>query len=299
MMGFAQVLVEGVPPRPHGGVAGRRGETPLLVRQGVVQRHKESHSLHSGGPPPPWSPLRIATEGYRQRHTMMGFAQVLVEGVPPRPHGGVAGRRGKGDGKPSTGKPTTPGSTREGGEEEMAINALLGLQNETPKLSHKQVEQQRRLTAKMYFEELRGIIPGGTDHRHDQNGVLRITVDCVRALTEDAPSPPPAAPPERGSTGAHGDDLMFEIDGLEAPKPEPEAKLRHNETEQRRRSLAREYYNQLRALLPAASDCKPPPDKNAVLAMTIEFLRARAPPQPPGPGVSALLSAAQSHAEAG
>eukprot|EP00284_Hemiselmis_tepida_P011090 CAMPEP_0174943630 /NCGR_PEP_ID=MMETSP1355-20121228/77132_1 /TAXON_ID=464990 /ORGANISM="Hemiselmis tepida, Strain CCMP443" /LENGTH=206 /DNA_ID=CAMNT_0016190887 /DNA_START=152 /DNA_END=768 /DNA_ORIENTATION=+ len=205
----------------------------------------------------------------------MKFSQVLVEGVSA--HHAGAGRSGRADGLARGMASTAP--ARESGVEEMAINALLGLQNETPKLSHKQVEQQRRLTAKAHFEELRGLIPGGTDFRHDQNGVLRITVECVRCLLEGRPLPPPVGPQERsGSAASQADELMFEMDGLEAPKADPEAKLKHNETEQRRRSLARDYYNQLRSLLPGASECKPIPDKNAVLAMTITFLRDRAPP---------------------
>ena len=36
-------------------------------------------------------------------------------------------------------------------------------------MSHKQVEQHRRLKAKQYFDELRCLIPNGTDPKCDRN----------------------------------------------------------------------------------------------------------------------------------
>eukprot|EP00287_Rhodomonas_sp_CCMP768_P008650 CAMPEP_0196736338 /NCGR_PEP_ID=MMETSP1091-20130531/14433_1 /TAXON_ID=302021 /ORGANISM="Rhodomonas sp., Strain CCMP768" /LENGTH=148 /DNA_ID=CAMNT_0042080051 /DNA_START=181 /DNA_END=623 /DNA_ORIENTATION=- len=68
--------------------------------------------------------------------------------------------------------------------------ALLGLQNENSRMSHKQVEQHRRLKAKQYFDELRCLVPGGTDSKNDRNRVLQLAIDHLKALTGQGPAIP-------------------------------------------------------------------------------------------------------------
>jgi hypothetical protein len=41
-------------------------------------------------------------------------------------------------------------------------------------MSHKQVEQHRRQKAKLYFDELRCLVPAGRDPKNDRNRVLQV-----------------------------------------------------------------------------------------------------------------------------
>ena len=41
-------------------------------------------------------------------------------------------------------------------------------------MSHKQVEQHRRQKAKLYFDELRCLVPTGRDPKNDRNRVLQV-----------------------------------------------------------------------------------------------------------------------------
>ncbi|KAJ1481469.1 hypothetical protein T484DRAFT_1807314, partial [Baffinella frigidus] len=55
--------------------------------------------------------------------------------------------------------------------------ALLDLSGSDPsRMSHKQVEQHRRLKAKEHFDELRCLVPGGRDAKNDRNRVLALAL---------------------------------------------------------------------------------------------------------------------------
>jgi hypothetical protein len=47
------------------------------------------------------------------------------------------------------------------------------LDESTERLSHKEVEQRRREKAKLYFDELRALLPCGADSKFDKNTILR------------------------------------------------------------------------------------------------------------------------------
>jgi len=127
-------------------------------------------------------------------------------------------------------------------------------------MSHKQVEQHRRMKAKQYFEELRAMLPSGVDSRSDRNKVLSVSIDYLKELLGKG-----AGSRSSGTcSGADDDDgLMFEMDDA--------VKLSHNVVEQRRRHMARGYFDELRALLPHAQAAKF--DKNTVLLHTVALIR--------------------------
>mmetsp|Transcript_21678 Transcript_21678/g.50293 ORF Transcript_21678/g.50293 Transcript_21678/m.50293 type:complete len:197 (+) Transcript_21678:126-716(+) len=145
-----------------------------------------------------------------------------------------------------------------------AADALLSFQtidDESPhsRMSHKQVEQHRRLKAKLYFEELRAMLPA-VDARSDRNKVLAVAIDHIKDL-QGIPIPPGSRACERAGLRGDNDDedMMFEMDDTQ--------KMSHNVVEQRRRHLAKGYFDELRDLLthPQASKF----DKNTVLQHTV------------------------------
>jgi hypothetical protein len=134
----------------------------------------------------------------------------------------------------------------------------------TERMSHKQVEQHRRLKAKMYFDDLRSILPC-VDVRSDRNKVLAVAIDYIKDL-QGIPIPPGQRASERAGLRADNEDdegLMFDMDDAQ--------KLSHNVVEQRRRHLAKGYFDELRALLPHTQAAKF--DKNTVLQHTLILLR--------------------------
>lgn len=151
-----------------------------------------------------------------------------------------------------------------------AADALLSFQSleeddsvSTDRMSHKQVEQHRRLKAKMYFDDLRSILPN-VDVRSDRNKVLAVAIDYIKDL-QGIPIPPGQRACERAGLRTDEDDdgLMFDMDDGQ--------KLSHNVVEQRRRHLAKGYFDELRALLPHPQAAKF--DKNTVLQHTLILLR--------------------------
>ena len=65
------------------------------------------------------------------------------------------------------GLPTEPVSSYLVSFISVITDSLITLQQ--ARMSHKQVEQHRRLKAKQYFDELRCLIPNGTDPKCDRN----------------------------------------------------------------------------------------------------------------------------------
>mmetsp|Transcript_70085 Transcript_70085/g.146136 ORF Transcript_70085/g.146136 Transcript_70085/m.146136 type:complete len:462 (-) Transcript_70085:21-1406(-) len=152
-----------------------------------------------------------------------------------------------------------------------AAGTLLGLQNENTRMSHKQVEQHRRLKAKQYFDELRCLVPGGTDSKNDRNRVLQLAIDHLKAVLSGKVSASQVVKHETAEAeeALSGEDtsgeLMFEMEGVDSKK------LSHNEVEQRRRMQAKMLYEELRSLLPNASKF----DKNTVLLSCIHLLKQK------------------------
>lgn len=71
-----------------------------------------------------------------------------------------------------------------------------------------------------------------------------------------------------------GDDMMFDMEGVgETNKSEAEKRLSHNEVEQRRRLQAKQHYEELRSLLPAATKA----DKNGLLELAILYIQSACP----------------------
>ena len=135
------------------------------------------------------------------------------------------------------------------------------------RMSHKQVEQHRRLKAKQHFDELRCLVPSGCDPKNDRNKVLQLAIEHLRNLKAGKPTSSASAVQDSEP------DLMFSMDAEDGqhPKPESEAdkRLSHNEVEQKRRQQARHHYDELRALLPNAGKY----DKNTVLFHAIQSIR--------------------------
>lgn len=52
----------------------------------------------------------------------------------------------------------------------------------TERLSHKEVEQRRREKAKLYFDELRALLPCGADSKFDKNTILQNTIAMIKQL---------------------------------------------------------------------------------------------------------------------
>lgn len=149
-----------------------------------------------------------------------------------------------------------------------AADALLAFQtldDEAPhsRMSHKQVEQHRRLKAKLYFEELRAMLPA-VDARSDRNKVLAVAIDHIKELQGIPIAPGMRASERAGLRGGDDDeDMMFEMDDAQ--------KMSHNVVEQRRRHLAKGYFDELRELFshPQASKF----DKNTVLEHTVSLIK--------------------------
>mmetsp|Transcript_14950 Transcript_14950/g.38028 ORF Transcript_14950/g.38028 Transcript_14950/m.38028 type:complete len:304 (+) Transcript_14950:200-1111(+) len=130
-------------------------------------------------------------------------------------------------------------------------------------MSHKQVEQHRRLKAKLYFEELRAMIPA-VDARSDRNKVLAVAIDHIKNLKGIPIAPGSRACDRAGLRGDQDDeDMMFEMDDAQ--------KMSHNVVEQRRRHLAKGYFDELRDLLTHPQAAKF--DKNTVLQHTVSLLK--------------------------
>lgn len=156
-----------------------------------------------------------------------------------------------------------------------AASALLGLQHEPVKMSHKQVEQHRRLKAKQYFNELRCLVPGGRDPKNDRNKVLQLAIEHMRLLRGRLSGSATAQPAAKESA----EEGVFTMDAEEmgtakpvhasAAESEADKRLSHNEVEQKRRLQARHHYDDLRELLPNAAKF----DKNTVLAGTIQAIK--------------------------
>lgn len=151
-----------------------------------------------------------------------------------------------------------------------AADALLSFQfqdddDESPvvRMSHKQVEQHRRMKAKQYFEELRAMLPHGVDSRSDRNKVLSVAIDYLRELLGKTGTSTKTRSPTEFNHADDDDELMFEMDDA--------VKLSHNAVEQRRRHMARGYFDELRSLLPHAQAAKF--DKNSVLLHTVALIR--------------------------
>ncbi len=145
------------------------------------------------------------------------------------------------------------------------------------RLSHKQVEQHRRLKAKQYFGQLRCLVPTGLDQKNDRNKVLSLAVEHLRSLKAGK-----GATAEGASTESNS-DLIFSMDAddMQQVKPleptkagdaEEDKRLSHNEVEQKRRQQARQHYEELRALLPNSAKF----DKNTLLQHAIQAIRERA-----------------------
>jgi hypothetical protein len=128
------------------------------------------------------------------------------------------------------------------------------------RMSHKQVEQFRRQKAKEYFEELRELLPHTTDHRCDRNKILQETISYVRELKGLSTVKSPEDDDSKN-------EMQFDMDDV--ADSEPSAKPSHNEVEQRRRLLAKQYFDELRGLLPNAAKF----DKNTVLVNTIQLIK--------------------------
>ncbi len=142
------------------------------------------------------------------------------------------------------------------------------------RLSHKQVEQHRRLKAKQYFGQLRCLVPTGLDPKNDRNKVLSLAVDHLRSLKVGKGATAEGASMESNS------DLIFSMDAddMQQAKPheptkagdaEEDKRLSHNEVEQKRRQQARQHYEELRALLPNSAKF----DKNTLLQHAIQAIR--------------------------
>jgi len=56
------------------------------------------------------------------------------------------------------------------------------LDENTERLSHKEVEQRRREKAKLYFDELRALLPCGADSKFDKNTILQNTIAMIKQL---------------------------------------------------------------------------------------------------------------------
>jgi len=172
-----------------------------------------------------------------------------------------------------------------------AAGALLVLTGNNGKLSHNQVEHNRRLRAKQLFDELRQILPGGSDNGKfkDRNALLQIAVDVLRAAeckdemgSEDEvkveSESNPSEPEVESRSGLYCEILAGgqAWEGLpdgdtKGDGEDGEKKLSHSEAEQRRRLMARNFYNELRNLLPGPDTERL--DKNAILQRTIERLK--------------------------
>lgn len=157
---------------------------------------------------------------------------------------------------------------------ENVATALLGLQGENTRMSHKQVEQHRRLKAKQYFDELRCLVPGGMDSKNDRNRVLQLAIDHLKAVLSGQATATPTIKEENAEKDeaarlseedTASEQLMFEMDGVDGRK------LSHNEVEQRRRLQAKLLYEELRSLLPNAAKF----DKNTVLLSCIHILKQK------------------------
>ena len=146
------------------------------------------------------------------------------------------------------------------------------------KMSHKQVEQHRRLKAKQYFNELRCLVPGGRDPKNDRNKVLQLAIEHMRLLRGRLSGSATAQPAAKESA----EEGVFTMDAEEmgtakpvhasAAESEADKRLSHNEVEQKRRLQARHHYDDLRELLPNAAKF----DKNTVLAGTIQAIKQMA-----------------------
>ena len=192
-------------------------------------------------------------------------------------------------------------------DESSAAGALLGLHGN--KLSHNQVEHNRRLKAKQLFDELKLLLPGGEDPLkvRDRNALLKMAVDVMKALQSyisKIESNMPDCSPLHNDTKAESkensgtdDEAHFRGPGnysevlaglnqstaeqtafagmeMELESGDQDRKLSHSEAEQRRRQIARNYYNELRAFLPGNDKDKL--DKNAVLQRTIFCIKQAA-----------------------
>jgi len=166
-----------------------------------------------------------------------------------------------------------------------AAGALLGLQNDQSRMSHKQVEQHRRLKAKQFFDELRCLVPAARDPKNDRNKVLQLAIEYLKALKSgqgDWHSSQFRANEHAARDDGNG-ELMFEMDPEnDKVKPadaddksksselsETDKRLSHNEVEQRRRFQAKILYDELRSLIPNSSKY----DKNTVLFYTIQTIK--------------------------
>ena len=147
------------------------------------------------------------------------------------------------------------------------------------RLSHKQVEQHRRLKAKQYFGQLRCLVPTGLDPKNDRNKVLSLAVEHLRSLKAGKGATAEGATAE-GASMESNSDLIFSMDAddVQQTKPheptkagdaEEDKRLSHNEVEQKRRQQARQHYEELRALLPNSAKF----DKNTLLQHAIQAIR--------------------------
>jgi len=113
--------------------------------------------------------------------------------------------------------------------------------NSSVRLSHKQVEQYRRMKAKEYFDQLRDLLPN-KDIRCDRNKILQEAINFLKDVKGMKTSPWNS--PEASESG-----LQFEMEDIEQEMNSSKA-LSHNEVEQRRRQMAKQLFEELRALLP-------------------------------------------------
>jgi len=192
-------------------------------------------------------------------------------------------------------------------DESSAAGALLGLHGN--KLSHNQVEHNRRLKAKQLFDELKLLLPGGEDPLkvRDRNALLKMAVDVMKALQSyvskiESNMPECSAlhhetKTESKENSGTDDEAQFRTPGnysevlaglnqsgaeqaafagmeMDLEGGDQDRKLSHSEAEQRRRQIARNYYNELRAFLPGNDKDKL--DKNAVLQRTIFCIKQAA-----------------------
>uniref|UniRef100_A0A7S0F5I2 BHLH domain-containing protein n=1 Tax=Hanusia phi TaxID=3032 RepID=A0A7S0F5I2_9CRYP len=166
-----------------------------------------------------------------------------------------------------------------------AAGALLGLQNEQSRMSHKQVEQHRRLKAKQFFDELRCLVPAARDPKNDRNKVLHMAIEYLKALKsgQSAWQLSQLRLQEQSRREDASCDMIFEMEpendkikpaeGEDKSKnldlTETEKRLSHNEVEQRRRFQAKILYDELRSLIPNSNKY----DKNTVLFYTIQTIK--------------------------
>jgi len=201
--------------------------------------------------------------------------------------------------------------------ETAAAGALLDLTSTSAaKLSHNEVEHNRRVKAKQLFDDLRSLLPDSEASRlKDRNAMLYVAIEVLKRKTvggeagavkvEEHCSNDESSEMETRSPGLYCDVLagcgqwegIPEKETAEATATSAKPKLSHSEAEQKRRLIARGYYNQMRALIPDGDVEKL--DKNGILERAIEQLRrmrngedhkadtaatteAADPPEPPG-----------------